>query len=37
MRRNWLKWFFTFEGRVNRREYLVSGLLLAAVKIGIDW
>jgi uncharacterized membrane protein YhaH (DUF805 family) len=25
MRRNWLKWLFTFEGRVSRVEYLVAG------------
>lgn len=37
MRRNWLKWLFTFEGRVNRKEYFVAGVLLAALKIGIDW
>lgn len=36
MRRNWLKWLFTFEGRVGRVEYLVAGVLLAALKYGID-
>lgn len=37
MKRNWLRWLFTFEGRVNRTEYFVAGVLLAALKIGIDW
>ena len=37
MRRNWLKWLFTFDGRVSRVEYLIAGLLLAALKYGIDW
>jgi len=36
VRRNWLKWLFTFEGRVGRVEYLVAGLVLATVKFGID-
>jgi uncharacterized membrane protein YhaH (DUF805 family) len=36
MGRNWLKWLFTFEGRVGRVEYLVAGVLLAALKYGID-
>jgi uncharacterized membrane protein YhaH (DUF805 family) len=36
MRRNWLRWLFTFEGRVGRVEYLVAGLVLAMLKFGID-
>ena len=36
MRRNWLKWLFTFEGRVGRVEYLMAGVLLAVLKFGID-
>jgi uncharacterized membrane protein YhaH (DUF805 family) len=37
VRRNWLKWLFTFEGRVSRKEYLLAGLLLVVLKYGIDW
>jgi uncharacterized membrane protein YhaH (DUF805 family) len=35
--RNWWKWLFTFEGRVNRAEYLVAGVLLTVLKYAIDW
>ncbi len=37
MRRNWLKWLFTFEGRVSRVEYFVAGVLLAGLKVVLDW
>ena len=37
MRRNWLKWLFSFEGRVGRAEYFVAGVLLAGLKIALDW
>jgi uncharacterized membrane protein YhaH (DUF805 family) len=35
--RNWLKWLFSFEGRVGRAEYFVAGVLLAGLKIALDW
>src|SRR4029077_6278216 len=37
VRRNWLKWLFTFEGRVGGVEYFVAGVLLAGLKIALDW
>jgi hypothetical protein len=30
--KRWLRLWFTFEERVERREYVVSGLVLALVK-----
>ena len=35
-RTNWLRLWFTFEQRVGRREYIASGLALAAVKYAGD-
>jgi uncharacterized membrane protein YhaH (DUF805 family) len=37
VRRNWLKWLFTFDGRVSRVEYFVVGMVLAGLKVAIDW
>jgi hypothetical protein len=34
--RRWLRLWFTFEERVGRREYVVSGLVLALVKYAGD-
>jgi uncharacterized membrane protein YhaH (DUF805 family) len=34
--RKWLNLWFTFDHPVTRREYLLSGLLLAAVKYAVD-
>ena len=34
--RDWLRLWFTFERRVGRREYLASGLGLAALKYAGD-
>jgi uncharacterized membrane protein YhaH (DUF805 family) len=34
--RNWLRLWFTFEESVNRREYLASGVALAAIKYAGD-
>ena len=33
---HWLRLWFTFEHRVDRRTYLVSGLALAALKYAGD-
>jgi uncharacterized membrane protein YhaH (DUF805 family) len=34
--KRWLRLWFTFEERVGRREYIVSGILLAIVKYTLD-
>jgi uncharacterized membrane protein YhaH (DUF805 family) len=31
------KWLFTWEGRVQRREYFLAGTILVALKYAIDW
>jgi uncharacterized membrane protein YhaH (DUF805 family) len=34
---NWLRWLFTWEGRVRRPQYFLAGAILVAVKYAIDW
>jgi uncharacterized membrane protein YhaH (DUF805 family) len=34
---NWLSWPFTWEGRVQRRHYFLTGAILVAAKYAIDW
>ena len=31
------KWFFTWEGRVQRLQYFLAGTILVAIKYAIDW
>ena len=33
--RSW--WLFTWDGRVQRLQYLVAGTVLVAIKYAIDW
>jgi uncharacterized membrane protein YhaH (DUF805 family) len=37
MRNDAWKWFFTWEGRVQRRPYFLAGTILVAIKFAIDW
>jgi uncharacterized membrane protein YhaH (DUF805 family) len=36
MSTNWLRWLFTWEGRVQRLHYFLAGAILVAVKYSID-
>jgi hypothetical protein len=37
MTQNWWEWLFTWEGKVGRLQYLLTGTLLTALKFVIDW
>jgi uncharacterized membrane protein YhaH (DUF805 family) len=37
MQQNWWKWLFTWEGRVQRPQYFLTGTVLVAIKYAIDW
>ncbi len=37
MPQDFLRWFFTWQGRVQRLQYFRAGTVLVAVKYAIDW